>query len=165
MTPGRRWKGWWIACAVFVVAADQLSKRWVSLYLDPGESIPLCPGLHITHHTNTGAAFGLLGNAPVFLTALSALLIAGLFFYTRHRLKGPDMSAAALCGLILVFSGAVGNLADRLRLGHVVDFIDVGFWPVFNLADSAITIGAALMALAILKDHEPSQDLSHRPGG
>ena len=135
-----------VALAVFIL--DQLSKLIVLRLVPDGVSRPLW-GLYLslTVHQNTGAAFGLFASGGLALTVLAAavaLLIAAF---------GPRLAAgntAMAVGLGLSLGGAVGNLLDRLRLGHVVDFLDVHFWPVFNGADIAITCGAILVLIGLL---------------
>lgn len=121
----------------------------VVLLLDPGQSVPLIPRvLHLTYVQNTGAAFGLFKGAQWLFIGVSWLVIAylGWRFWT-----GAVAPAIVVWGEALVLGGAVGNLLDRLRLGSVVDFIDVRVWPVFNVGDSAITIGVTLLLWHSLK--------------
>ena len=140
--------------AAAVVALDQITKGLVRAMLPLHESVGVVPRLlDFTHVRNTGAAFGLLNTAdipfkPVLMTAiaLAALAVIGLFA-ARTSAAEP----VTRTGLALVFGGAVGNLIDRVTTGYVVDFIDVywgnwHFWT-FNVADSAITVGACLMIL------------------
>ena len=111
-----------------------------------GESVPFVGNfITITYHQNTGAAFGLfVGRTP----ALSLVSVLFIFLTVIYLLKSPKQSFRL--PLALVLGGAVGNLIDRLRYGFVIDFIDVKFWPIFNLADSAITCGVLLMLARIL---------------
>lgn len=121
---------------------DQLSKFLIITRCIPGESIPLVPSiLHLTYVQNTGAAFGLLKGQQVFFVAFSLVVIAWILweFFTK-----PARKALILWGYALVLGGAIGNLMDRLRFGYVVDFIDLRVWPVFNVGDSAITVGVTL---------------------
>lgn len=131
-----------------LVFLDQISKYFVSSHLKLNESIAVLQGIfHITLIHNRGAAFGIFkGMLPVFIflsmiTIVLAALYAKRFRYTH---------AYARVGLLLILAGAVGNLIDRIRLGYVVDFIDVKFWSVFNIADTTITIGAACLVYHIL---------------
>ncbi|MBI2104499.1 MAG: signal peptidase II [Candidatus Omnitrophica bacterium] len=129
--------------AGLILAVDQLTKFVVAAAFHPGESLPLVPGaLHLTYVQNTGAAFGLLKGAQVLFIVLSLAVIAWI---ARQFLAERPLTATALWAYALVLGGAAGNLIDRLRFGYVVDFIDVRVWPVFNLGDSAITIGVALL--------------------
>ncbi|MBU4311646.1 MAG: signal peptidase II [Candidatus Omnitrophica bacterium] len=141
--------------AIFLILAiDQCSKALVSLNLKIGESIPLIKGvLHITYVKNTGAAFGLFKNSTLVFSAISVVavvFISGLIF--RSIAKGQFLSRPVFdWSLIFILSGAMGNLIDRFRLSYVIDFIDFRIWPVFNIADSSITIGTILIILTSLK--------------
>lgn len=132
---------WLTLAAVF--AADQATKIAVIRSLAHGESWPPDGFLRITHAWNTGTAFGLLQNYGGVLTVVSLLAVVVLVYFYRSA-SSPSLLVRAAFGMQL--GGAFGNLFDRLRLGHVTDFIDVGPWPVFNLADSSIVVGIALMA-------------------
>ena len=112
--------------------------------LRPGEGLPLLPPvLHLTYVQNTGAAFGLFRGWAVMFVAASVLIIGWI---ARQLLRpSAPWPRSVLWGYGLVLGGAVGNLLDRIRLGYVVDFLDLRVWPVFNVGDSAITIGVALL--------------------
>ncbi len=142
--------------AILVVAADQLTKFWVRANLAPHQSIPEEGFLQITHVKNTGAVFGLFADHTLLLSLTALVGIAALLIFYRYLPLDTTLSKSAL-GLLL--GGTVGNLADRLRLGYVTDFIDVGIWPTFNLADSAIVVGAAILAFFFL-----SLDRGRPPG-
>jgi len=103
--------------------------------------------LYFTLARNPGGAFGLLPQAAVYLTVASAVAAIAILLYARVVVAHSPLLTAAL-GMLL--GGAVGNLADRLRLGHVIDFIDLRVWPIFNVADIAVTAGVALVILAAL---------------
>ncbi len=125
--------------------ADQLTKQLVAGRFSPGESLPLIPSvLHLTYVQNTGAAFGLFKGQQLLFIGLSLVVIAWI---VREFLTKSSWAPSALWGCALVLGGATGNLVDRLRVGYVVDFIDVRVWPIFNLGDSAITVGVALLLL------------------
>ncbi|HEX9779789.1 MAG TPA: signal peptidase II [bacterium] len=132
---------WAVGAAVLV--ADQLVKLLILGRFAPGDSLPVIPSvLHLTYVQNTGAAFGLLrGQLGIFI-ALSATVMLWIAWMLLSRRRQP-MAVLAASGLLL--GGAAGNLIDRVRFGYVVDFIDLRVWPVFNIADSAITIGVALL--------------------
>lgn len=134
--------------AALVIAADQLTKYLVKIHLSEGASIPLIGNiLRITHVRNPGAAFGMLPNMQVTLiiaSAVFALAIAVYYFGHRHLGHGP-LNPIMKVALGLELGGAIGNLIDRLLIGRVTDFIDVRIWPVFNLADTAVVCGAALL--------------------
>jgi signal peptidase II len=131
-----------------IVALDQLTKGLVLSMLPEGSSIPVIPGiLLLTHVRNPGTAFGLLRESGPILTIITLAAIAFIVSYWLYvRRSGLERSPLLFLGLALPLGGAMGNLADRIRLKHVVDFIDFRVWPVFNVADSAITIGACLVA-------------------
>jgi len=139
---------------LLILVFDQCSKALVVLNLTIGESIPLIKGvLHITYVKNTGAAFGLFKNSTQVFSVISIVtvtFISVLIF--RSITKGRFQSRPVFdYGMILILSGALGNLIDRLRLSYVIDFIDVRIWPVFNIADSSITIGTILILISFIK--------------
>jgi signal peptidase II len=140
------------ALAGAVLVADQLTKLAAVAWLRPFESRHVLPGFDLTLLYNTGAAFSFLHGAGgwqrwVFVT-LAVLVSAGIAVYLPRAARSEPRSAVALA---LILGGALGNLVDRLRFGHVVDFVDLhaaGYhWPAFNLADAAITLGAAALVL------------------
>ncbi|MFC1974235.1 signal peptidase II [Chloroflexota bacterium] len=125
-----------------VIVVDQITKFLIRANMSLGESIPSEGLVRLTYTTNESGAFGLFGN-QIFLIALTSIVgILILILYLRFFHIGGMLLKV---GLALELGGAVGNLIDRVRLGEVTDFIDVGFWPVFNFADSVITIGAILI--------------------
>ncbi|MFC2051313.1 signal peptidase II [Chloroflexota bacterium] len=146
---------WWnvvfFFTALVVVVADQLSKMWIRSY--PEKQLIFKAGFfRVIHTQNTGAAFGLFQGQSFPLTVVAfigivAILLFTLFFYHRFSLLDGKLGKPVL-GLIL--GGTIGNLIDRLSLRHVTDFIDIGVWPSFNIADSAITVGVILFAYSIL---------------
>ena len=126
------------------LGADQLCKTLVILAIAPGHSVPLIPGiLHLTYVQNTGAAFGLFKGLQGLFVVLSLIVMAWIVLELQAK-RQKDRTFVIGCALTL--GGAAGNLLDRLRLGHVTDFLDLRVWPVFNIADSAITIGVILIA-------------------
>ncbi|MDD2444069.1 MAG: signal peptidase II [Desulfotomaculaceae bacterium] len=136
-----------IAAATFI--ADQVSKAAVRVLMYQGESIPVAPPVfYITYIMNPGAAFGLLANRTPFFIAVGILLVAGVLIGYKKLPKGNNLLKY---GLALLLGGALGNLADRLRYGRVVDFLDFRVWPVFNLADIAIVAGVCLLAWELIK--------------
>lgn len=156
---------YWLLAWVFSVGLilDQWSKELVLRKFTWGESVAVIPGFfNLTYVRNKGAAFGFLHSAPesfrepFFLAVpLIAIFVLGYLFY---RLK-PDEKLSAWA-LSLIVSGAAGNLIDRVRLGYVVDFIDVyvesiGHWPAFNIADSAIVVGVSLLFIQSLLTKKP----------
>ena len=139
-----------IRLAASAVAADQITKVLASVYLKPMESCSLAPFLSLTYVENTGISFGLLkGFGNRFFVVLNSLLACGLLWHYGRQKK--RLSRLADFGLAIIIAGALGNLVDRLTRGHVIDFIDLHWWPVFNLADSMITIGIGLYAAGTLK--------------
>ena len=128
---------------VIVFVVDQLSKGWVRDNLLPGRSMPDEGFFRITHISNTGSAFGLFPDQTFVLTLASLVGIGILLIFFRKQ-SGRSVWFRTSLGLQL--GGAIGNLADRLTLGEVTDFIDVGAWPIFNLADSSIVVGITILA-------------------
>jgi len=152
---GRRWI---IGAVAFsTLAADQLSKAWVRGNLALYESWAPIPALAryftFTHVTNTGIAFGLFREWGWVLIAVAVVVIAFMLLYTR-QLATAGWPVQIAVGLQL--GGAFGNLIDRIRFGSVTDFLDFKFWPVFNLADSAIVVGMLLL-LAFMGAEERAQ--------
>jgi len=138
--------------ALLVAIADQLSKTWIRSNLATGESLPETGLFRLTYIHNTGASFGLFPDQSFLLTIVACvgivvLLFFVLFLYHRLPFLGSKLGKPVL-GLVL--GGTVGNLIDRLRFGHVTDFIDIGIWPVFNIADSATVIGVILFSYSLL---------------
>lgn len=147
-TPGRRLRLRlrndlvFFAVAGLVVALDQVTKYVVRANLALGESVPEEGPLRITYVTNTGAAFGILQGQTLFLVVTTFFGLAAILLYYLY----PPMEHGVLrLALGLQLGGAVGNLADRVRLGRVTDFIDVGPWPAFNVADSSIVVGVTII--------------------
>ena len=134
-----------LVTAGLVIILDRASKIYIDSVLDPGGSIPLVKGiLDITYVRNSGALFGLFAdlNSLLILFAL-VLILAILYYYLRARPRDRLLNLA----LALELGGATGNLIDRIAYGRVIDFIDFKIWPVFNIADSAITVGLVLLGL------------------
>ncbi|OGX09376.1 MAG: signal peptidase II, partial [Omnitrophica WOR_2 bacterium GWA2_37_7] len=130
-----------------VILFDRLTKSFFSELLSFGESLPIIYNvLHMTMVHNTGIAFGFLkghGAVPIIMTVIAfALLIFNIYYYRKND---EALTRSYIVAFSLIFGGAIGNLIDRITLGYVVDFIDFRFWPVFNIADSAITIGAIVI--------------------
>nr|PZN00834.1 MAG: signal peptidase II [Pseudomonadota bacterium] len=139
----------WLALAAAVAVADQLTKWWIEAVLEPGERITVAPFFDLVLAFNRGAAFSFLADASgwqrVFFIAV-AVVASAVILYLLRKHQGERLFSF---GLALILGGALGNLWDRLVLGHVVDFLLLhayGYhWPAFNLADSAITLGAGLL--------------------
>ena len=151
--------GWiWLPLTVVVLALDQLSKLWIVQHFAEYERLHLLPVLDITLWYNEGAAFSFLGDASGWqrwlFTGLALIVGVGLIAWMR-RLKGRSQWLLS-CALSLILAGALGNVIDRVRIGHVVDFIlahwDNSYFPAFNVADSAITVGAAFLLVDAWRD-------------
>jgi signal peptidase II len=136
-----------IILAVSVVALDQLTKYLVRANMEWGQSIPSEGFVRLTYTTNTGGAFGIFANQTFLLAVAAVLGILVFLVYFRYI---PLESTLLKVGLGLDLGGAVGNLIDRLRSGEVTDFIDIGPWPVFNVADSAIVVGTIVIVYYLL---------------
>ena len=138
--------------ALLIAAADQLSKNWIRSNLLVGHSYFEAGLFRITHVNNTGAAFGLFQGQSFILTIIGLAGIAIFLVYTLVIYRGAPFLDNMLnrAALGLVFGGTLGNLIDRVRFGQVTDFIVFGFWPAFNIADSAITVGMILFAYSLL---------------
>jgi len=140
---------------LLILAADQLTKLAAARLLPSGESRPLLGTyLSLTVQRNTGAAFGMFPAATTALIALAAIIIIFIAFWGSQMAQSNRLLAA---GLGMALGGAAGNLIDRLRLGYVLDFIDLHFWPVFNVADIGITCGAILVVIALFLRERANQ--------
>jgi signal peptidase II len=135
------------AISVAALAADQLTKALVSSQLALDAHVNVVWFFSIHHVQNSGIAFGLFSSATSVVIVLTAVAVAWmLFFFARSGSRHPVLPAA----LGLLIGGSVSNLVDRLRLGHVTDFLDFRYWPAFNLADSFIVIGVAILLFALV---------------
>lgn len=158
--PRRAWR--WYAIALIVIVLDQISKYWVSATLTYGDPVVFTSFFNFTLLHNPGAAFSFLSEAGGwqrwFFTAVAAVVSVILVIWLA-RVAEKRYEALALA---LILGGAIGNLYDRVVLGHVVDFIVVHYkdhyWPAFNIADSAITVGAALLILDMLLGKDKRHD-------
>jgi signal peptidase II len=150
--------------AALVYALDRVSKTLAEANLQDSDPVELIPGvLQLRYTTNPGGAFGLFGEAAWLFVGISAVVVVVVVVASRSL-----PSAATAVGLGLVLGGAVGNLTDRVIRGtgfsgQVVDFIDLHVWPVFNLADTGIVLGAAILLLSGLRRDRP--DRSSAPAG
>ena len=144
-----------IVIAVLIIALDQLTKLWIIHNFNYQDNSSVTSFFKLVHFQNTGAAFSFLHDASgwqnIFFVTLSILILIYLF-YLYKKLK--DVFPAWL-SLLLIMAGAVGNLIDRIRIGHVTDFIYLHYndfyWPAFNVADSAICLGALLYLYSLGK--------------
>ena len=163
-TPIREGFSWYrdwvlLPTVAVVLGIDQLSKHLIRTNLRLGESWPSEGLLRLTHGTNTGSAFGLFPNQTAFLIVASVIAIGFLvYFYNTHALPRPLLRFA----IGLQLGGAFGNLIDRLSAGAVVDFIDLWWWPIFNVADSSIVVGMVLL-VGILVLGQPGSRGSAEP--
>lgn len=136
--------------AVFVCIFDQWTKLLAERSLVLNNTVPVINGMfHFTLVHNTGAAFGILRSKPEIFIYVSVLAILFIpFFIFKNRFK---LSTLEITAMTFIFSGASGNLIDRVLYGHVIDFFDLRVWPVFNVADSFITIGAMLLVWTAIR--------------
>jgi signal peptidase II len=158
--------GIFLACAAAILVLDQVSKAIIASHLLLGQPVPLLGDfVRLTLVHNTGAAFGLFPGSRLPFILISILAI-GVVLYLFARDAYHSLMNRVLLGCIL--GGAVGNLVDRIRWGRVVDFIDVGAgtlrWPVFNVADSAVTLGVILLAWNLARSSRPNSDLESPSG-
>ncbi len=158
-----------LAVVLLALLLDQLSKAWIRSNLAPGDVIPVWPGvMHLSHVWNYGAAWGMLSGQRLVLVGFSILVLVGaasmaLDFVRRGRL--------ATVGLGLIVGGAIGNLIDRVLQGYVTDMIDMDTgwqwlrnFPVFNVADSALTVGVCLLLIHFVFDKSETADASQNEG-
>jgi len=139
-----------------VILADRLTKNWIIHHIRPGYDIPIIPGVfRLSHVLNTGAAFSLLENAPanaVRIGLIAFSIVAAIIVFALLWRVGRSLTLTSVA-LALILGGALGNLYDRIRFHHVVDFLAVRIyhynWPDFNVADSCIVIGACLLLIEI----------------
>ena len=138
--------------ALLIVAVDQLSKVWIRASLELGQSIPAEGFFRLTRVHNTGSAFGLFSGQSELLTAASIAAICILLTYAIFLCRKLPMLNHTIVRLStgLIFGGTVGNFIDRVFVGYVTDFIHVGTFPVFNVADSAITTGVIMFAIFLI---------------
>jgi len=148
MRESSRWMRW-LAVSAAVAVADLATKAWVSGVFAPGESISVTSFFNLVLAHNTGAAFSFLAGAGGwqrwFFTVVTIVISVGIVVMLSRQRNAPWVSLA----LALVLGGALGNLYDRLTLGHVVDFVQLHaggyYWPAFNVADSAISVGVVML--------------------
>jgi len=154
-----------LALGGVVVALDQITKAVVLSHLQPGVHVDVVSGFaNLTLVMNPGLAFGLLGTVPVawrWVVACLSLIALGVLARVALRVL-PEGGWLDRLAIGLIFGGAVGNLIDRVRFGAVVDFVDLhlrGYhWPAFNVADSSITVGVALLGLRLLSHPAPAPE-------
>jgi signal peptidase II len=152
----KKWRGFLLpVVAVLTLVIDQISKRLVMTSFRPGESwnpvAPLERWVSLTYVTNTGAAFGLFPDYGGIFMVIAVVVVVVIVVYHRY-LPGEQWLVQISLGLQL--GGALGNLVDRLRYGHVIDFIDFKVWPIFNVADSSLFVGVVILAFHLLRHGE-----------
>ena len=139
-----------VAGAAFL--ADQLTKEVVGRTLGMGESVDITGPFSLHHVQNSGIAFGLFSSRTTVVIGITAIAVAWmLWFFARSGRRHPVLPVA----LGLVLGGSIANLSDRVRLGHVTDFLDLEAWPAFNLADAFIVIGVAVLFGALVLADRP----------
>ncbi|NMA26159.1 MAG: signal peptidase II [Burkholderiales bacterium] len=159
-----RWAfGFWTAV---VLMLDQITKAAIMDTMSLGQSLELPGGfLALTYIHNSGGAFGLFPQGGPFFLATAVVVVVGIL-WALPRLEHWGSWTAIACALIL--GGTLGNLIDRLRFGSVVDFLDLGWWPIFNVADSGISVGICvllLQALFVRPPEESARPVPHDPLG
>ena len=158
----------WLILAAGIVLLDQATKYWAGAALEIHRPVALLPFLNFTLTHNAGAAFSLFSDAGGwqrwFLSGL-AVLISGVIVAWIRRVPGDRVWLP--CALALVLGGALGNLVDRVLFGAVVDFVDVYYgqwhWPAFNLADSAISVGAVMLIISSFHDEDAKSETEDVP--
>jgi len=147
--------------ALLVLALDQLTKWWVVASLPEGGWWSPVPGLwrifRIVHTTNSGAAFGIFPQQGSLFILVAVVVVVAIVFY-QQRLPITGWLIRLTLGLQL--GGAAGNLVDRLHYGSVIDFIDIGFWPIFNLADLSIVTGVVVLAYQLWREEQATVNSS-----
>ncbi len=148
------------AVAIAAVVADQLTKYVVSTELALDDAVHVFGPFSIHHVQNSGIAFGLFSSATAIVTVLTAVAVCWmLVFFARSGSRHPVLPAA----LGLLIGGSVSNLLDRVRLGHVTDFLDFQRWPAFNLADTFIVVGVTILLLALVAADRRPKEPPRRP--
>ncbi len=157
-----RWHGWWLGIAAGIVALDQWSKWLVRQHIPfGGWWLPegwewLMPYARIVHWYNTGAAFGIFQNGNAVFTVLAVVVIAVILYYMPRL---AEVAWWLRLAVAMQLAGASGNLIDRLMLGKVTDFVSVGAFPVFNVADASITLGVMILLLGTWrKEHREREE-------
>ena len=146
--------------AFMVLVLDGLTKFIAVRSMLPGQSIRILGGIfHFTLIFNKGAAFGLFTDQRIVFIPLSIIVITAIILH-EIRKKGKRRYVSFALGLIL--GGAIGNLIDRVRFGYVIDFLDFRIWPVFNIADSCVTVGAILLIYSVMAGHRASSPIQNR---
>lgn len=158
-----------LGVAVIVFSLDQITKFLILQKISLGETWSFSPNLarifQLTFIKNTGAAFGMFPQLGTVFMVVALMVIVAILLFHHHL---PAEKGWIRLSLGLQLGGAMGNLADRLQYGYVVDFIDIGFWPIFNLADLSIVVGVAILAYHLWDEEHPSEkpeQISRLPEG
>ncbi|MEW5958612.1 MAG: signal peptidase II [Chloroflexota bacterium] len=153
-----------LAVAALVFALDQASKYLVLQFIQKEASWTLFPALarlfRLTYITNTGAAFGIFPQLGGTFMLVAVMVIVAIILFHHHL---PIENFWVRFSLGLQLGGALGNLLDRIRHGHVIDFVDIGFWPIFNLADLSIIAGVTILAYFLWDEEQSSGPTETRP--
>ena len=144
-----------VAVAAAAIVADQLTKQVIARTLTVGDSVEIVGPFSIRHVENSGIAFGLFASRTTFVIAITAIAVGWMvWFFARSGRRHPVLPVA----LGFVLGGSIANLIDRVRLGHVTDFLDLEAWPAFNLADTFIVVGVAVLFLTLVLADRRSGD-------
>ena len=138
-----------LAC---ILLLDQATKYLAYIYLQPQSTIPVINNFfYLTYLENKGAAFGIIQNSIWLLIAITLIIVifAGFYIY-----KNPRIAVLSRYSIALIIAGAIGNLIDRVRNGYVIDFFDFVIWPIFNIADMSVVIGAFILIFILLFDKQ-----------
>lgn len=156
----------WLSLSILVIGLDQLIKHWIANQISLNQQLEILPFFNLTHTLNRGAAWGFLNTAggwQIGFFAIIAILASMTIVMCIYRL--PPKNHWFSCALSLLLGGVIGNLIDRISHGSVVDFIQLHYhswyFPDFNIADSAITIGTALLILSLMKQNQHSSNLKN----
>jgi len=171
-TPNYSWRESglkWVWIAIAAIVLDQLTKFWIVSSISNGGSVYVLPVLNIIHTYNPGAAWSMFANAggaQRWVFSALAVVVSVVLVYWLRRLALASQKLL-ITGLTLILGGAIGNVLDRLRIGHVVDFIQVhwdnSYFPAFNVADSAISVGAAFVILDALREAQRERKAKATP--
>ncbi|PAB58856.1 signal peptidase II [Anaeromicrobium sediminis] len=137
---------------VGIILIDQFTKYLTQANMHVNETIPIINNIfHLTYVQNPGAAFGILRNQKWFFVVVTIVVLGGVFIYS---IKNKNMHKLMSVSLSLIVAGAIGNFIDRVRLDYVIDYFDFRIWPVFNIADISIVVGAILLSYYLIKYDE-----------
>ncbi|WP_206435553.1 signal peptidase II [Siminovitchia acidinfaciens] len=154
---------WYYLIALFVIVLDQITKWMIVRNMEIGESIKIIDNFfYLTSHRNTGAAWGILAGQMWLFYIITLIVVAGIIYYMQTQAKGKPLFQVSLA---FILGGAIGNFIDRLFRKEVVDFLDTyifGYnFPIFNIADSALTIGVILLFIQIFKEERTEKVKAH----